>query len=278
MTLRKIARIGACLTLLLTLAPAASASTALPPPAERYATQQTGPCTDENKNNYHLGMVEDAGVVSFKGVQGYINPLETTFRPCSHGGIVGPATHDGVFAWIGVEPSPNSGNSSGILQLGVGRCKEFNNSFCDGSLHFFLGRSGCGFGGHITDLGPANYNEHFYRLYTPNYIDWYAYIDGHLEFTIEDAATSSDRLQCWIDEDTRIEWAAETWDGGDGLADSTDKLNIQGAAGYWSSSIGWSGFGWNAASSCDYSEDSDQLDYKCDIVNNQDLAFWSTRW
>jgi hypothetical protein len=103
-------------------------------------------------------------------------------------------------------------------------CNEFWLSSCQGNtLHYFWAEGGCGLS--VPDpqnLGTTNTSSHVYEIrhYSD---DWYNLkIDGVTKVAFLD--TSHDDVSCWITQNrTKVQWAFERWDRGDGIGDSAHK-------------------------------------------------------
>jgi hypothetical protein len=190
-------------------------------------TAQTAQCTDELGAHYFAGNQEEAGTLMVDKVEARINPLWSTFRPCSL-----DWGNDGVGAWVGIEPGAASGKT-GVLQLGIIRCNAIFADWCwpndppgAGWVTVFWSAQGCQWPPTQERLLFMDDGDHKFSVARA----W----DGsqyRMELRVDDVLLrwlwmTDPKISCWINGDTRGVWTGEVLDGGDSFADSSDRLNF----------------------------------------------------
>ncbi len=240
---------------------------------------ETAACEDGVAENRHAGNDRSVTNWSAFGLKATINPLGATFVPCDGSG--GPLSADGPEAWVGITSNPADVNS--IVQIGIINCNAPLVGTCDGnSAHYFFADGGCNMNLPLAeDLGSASMAAHEYRIERSvlpgGQYRWQFYVDNvERKYLLETNAS----INCWITGDRDADWFGETWDGGDGFADASNKLNFT-SAGYRSSGFQttWTNPGWDAASHCmPGADNSNSLDYKCDVTGTDKFTLWSVRW
>lgn len=264
------------------------ASTIIPTPAaaSQQPTEQpitpilneTGPCTDElGAANYHVGNSYNSSVAAVTAVKAYIDIFGPSFKTCSTS--TGPLTHDGVGAWVGIEPA--NGAFAGIAQGGLIRCREAGNSDCDGIIRYFIEGNGCGaFNGYRKTFGAASDQPHKFELRkftNSNGPAFGLWIDDVYKGGISWRHSS---ISCWamVATDFRADWAGELWDGGDSLADSSEKLHFTNSLFQRAGSTTWYTPNWSTYDvGCSVQESSDVSIHVCDRTGSSSFDLWSVR-
>jgi hypothetical protein len=183
----------------------------------------------------------------------------------------GTSTDDirGTFTWVGVE-IPGSGGA--IVQIGLGKCKEAPNPFCDGTYKMFYAWGRPAGGGCVARtpapafLGAAPTGTHTYTVVrTSTKVSFK--LDG-----VEQTSIPIANVACWTG--TASAFVGEVWDRGDqlgGVVASHQQMRIaleeQAVGAAWASP----GF-----SSCNTPNQNPSI-YKCSRVGARSLDLWTDR-
>jgi hypothetical protein len=232
--------------------------------APQVQLNETGSCTDEIGANYHVGDQYDGGSLRMVGVYANINVLNSSFRPCTY--AVG---NDGAFAWVGLQPGPNSGHSPMVFQVGLANCNDyiFRDNICDSdsiSLFIQVG-GGCTIQDpQIIDFGTVDDTTHTLSILRDSGGIYRVYYEGQIIYSISE---NDSKISCWIKGDTMAVWSGELWDGGDSLASTGNRLNftnmLRQTLGY-----GWVHPPHTTGFACPKSDDSDQVNNYCEFTNS----------
>lgn len=234
------------------------------------AVAETAPCGGDDQN--HVGTYYDSGL-DIKGVKAAIDPLTATFQACST--FLGD---DGPSAWVALEPGLGTGKT-GIIQVGIVNCNSPLYDVCDGPWdepHYFWAAGGCGFPAAPVDLGATGFGVHSYSISRRGSDgDYDIVVDGTRRHVVD---SSHFTVQCWINGDKKAVWSGETWDKGDGFADSSNRLNFTGMGYQTATGGGWNNPNFYDNAPCPIIEDSTLLNHECRTEsggNKMDL--WSVR-
>lgn len=265
--------------LALSLAAPATASTAPAPMRLEAPLAEFGPCEDTVQHSRNGGNYIPGNLYNIKAVVATIDPVRLTFGPCSEW-----PGNDAAAAWVALEPTRGWGtgySGSAIVQLGIVRCNFVVGAVCDrGDVQYFWAYGGCWGVGPTLRLLPSDppspRSPHTFQI-----VHWtntiLGYIDGQQVFGLDENAFE---IGCWAPQAwLRATIAGETLDGGDSLADSTDKLDFKNVRVlYWEPQAYWRLPGWSASDACDKQmPDSNGLDYRCDVTSDDDFVMWSVR-
>jgi hypothetical protein len=172
-------------------------------------------------------------------------------------------------------------NDATILQVGIVHCNDGSSpDLCaPGHMSSFWAYGGCGVAEPTGRfIGQTDDNQHTYEIrhFSTPQSGYSMYIDG--TYTSKTIYANNSAVSCWLTSRHGAQYASETEDAGDGIADAGAPV-ISSSIGWRITDTGtWQAPTWSGTSPCYAEVTTIYLDLNCDISNADITQFytWST--